>query len=319
MKVAYLYPGQGSQQTGMCRAFFDREASVRARIEEASALLGYDLGALMFEADERLNETEYTQPAMVAAELAMTEVVSQALSAKGIHPAYSAGLSLGEYAAIAEAGGLSFAEAVQTVAVRGKLMAEAVPSGEGAMAAVLGAENAVVEAVIDQVEGAYIANYNCPGQLVITGWKTAVEQAVAKLGEAGVRKCVMLKVSGPFHSPLLAGAGEKLAPVLAALDWKPLSHPYVANVNAEAVSDIAKTPELLTRQVASSVLWEQSVAAMLRDGVDTFVEIGPGKTLSGFVKKIVRKHAADCAAGAEQIKAFSIETPEDLDKFTALC
>lgn len=318
MKIAYLYPGQGSQQTGMCRAFFDSEASVRSRIEEASGLLGYDLAALMFEPDERLNETEYTQPAMVAAELAMTEAVDRVLREKGLRPSYSAGLSLGEYAAIAEAGGLSFEDAVRTVAVRGRLMAEAVPSGQGAMAAVLGAENAAVEAVIDQVDGAYIANYNCPGQLVITGWKTSVETAIAKLQEAGIRKCMLLRVSGPFHSPLLAGAGEKLLPVLEALSWKPLWHPYFANVNAAPISDTAQTPELLRRQVASSVLWEQSMAAMLRDGVDTFVEIGPGKTLSGFVKKIVRKHAEDCVAGADQIRALNIETPEDLEKLTAL-
>ncbi|MDO4291729.1 MAG: ACP S-malonyltransferase [Eubacteriales bacterium] len=311
-KTAYLYPGQGAQQTGMCQAFYERYPSVRKRIAEASEILGYGLAELMFEPDERLNETAYTQPAMVAAELAMTQVVDGLLAAKGIRADYSAGLSLGEYAAIASAGGFSFEEAVKTVAVRGKRMAEAVPAGQGAMAAVLGARTGQVEEIVHAMDGVYIANYNCPGQLVLTGYRTAVEEAIQRLQAAGVRKCVFLKVSGPFHSPLLAGAGKKLLPVLEAIEWKPFSHPYVANVHAGIVTEPGQTAELLARQVSSPVRWEQSIVTLLQNGVRTFLEIGPGRTLSGFMKKIIRAHAEELGISEAEIRMIGIAVPEDL-------
>lgn len=338
-RIALIYPGQGAQHAGMGREFFDAYESVRARFAECSELLSEDMEALCFTENDRLDETQYTQPAMVLMELALTEVVKRELgmadrygqAAAGAEQARqenaaadgscsvscSAGLSLGEYAAIAEAGAMSFADAIRTVALRGKLMAEAVPSGEGAMAAVLGLSAEQIEAVIAPIDGAYIANYNCPGQIVITGARAAVEQASAALSEAGARKCVPLKVSGPFHSPLLSEAGRKLGAALESVQFSAPEHPYLANVTAEAVSDEAEIRELLTKQVSSSVRWQQSVEAMLSDGVDTFIEIGPGKTLAGFMRKILKDYAAKSGADVSAVRTFSVETPEDLEKLKA--
>lgn len=314
-KIAFIYPGQGAQHIGMAKSFYDAYESVRARFAEASALLGYDLAELCFSENDKLDRTEYTQPAMVLAELAMTEAVC---AQTGITPAFSAGLSLGEYAAVAEAGAMEFADAVKTVSVRGQLMADAVPAGEGAMAAVLGADLFLIEKVTAETDGAYIANYNCPGQTVITGYKAAVEEACAMLTEAGVKRCVMLNVSGPFHSPLLAGAGEKLGAVLSDISLKELRHPYIANVTAEAVADKAEICALLTEQVSSSVRWQQSVERMLSEGVDTFVEIGPGKTLSGFMRKILKEYGEKTGADVKNIKTINIETPEDIAKLCGI-
>lgn len=334
-KIALIYPGQGAQYAGMGRGFFDAYESVRAHFAECSELLSEDMEALCFTENDRLDETQYTQPAMVLMELALTEVVKRELgmadTAAGAEQARqenaaadgscsvscSAGLSLGEYAAIAEAGAMSFADAIRTVALRGKLMAEAVPSGEGAMEAVLGLSAEQIEAVIAPIDGAYIANYNCPGQIVITGARAAVEQASAALSEAGARKCVPLKVSGPFHSPLLSEAGRKLGAALESVQFSAPEHPYLANVTAEAVSDEAEIRELLTKQVSSSVRWQQSVEAMLSDGVDTFIEIGPGKTLAGFMRKILKDYAAKSGADVSAVRTFSVETPEDLEKLKA--
>lgn len=315
-KVAYLYPGQGAQYSGMCRPFYEAEASVRSYFAEASEVLGYDLAELIFAEDGRIDDTRYTQPAMVTMELALTPFADEALRGKGFAPAYSAGLSLGEYAAIAEAGAFGFRDAVSTVARRGALMADAVPAGEGAMAAVLGAEAALVEHVTGNIEGAWVANYNCPGQIVITGRKAAVDEACAKLSAAGVKRCVPLKVSGPFHSPLLKEAGTALYDVLKAVRWQPLTHPYIANADAKAVSDPSEIADSLRRQVSSSVLWEQSVKEMLKDGVDTFIEIGPGKTLTGFMRKITKAYAEETGADVSGVKTLRLETPDD---FNALC
>lgn len=283
-KIAFVYPGQGAQKAGMGADFYEKSPLAKAVFDEAEEILNLDMKALCFEENDRLDITEYTQAAMVTTCLAMTEVVRAA----GLTPDMTAGLSLGEYCAIAAAGGMSNTDAIRTVRARGILMQNTVPAGEGAMAAILGMSGEAIEKVIGDMEHVSVANYNCPGQIVITGEASAVEEAAEKLKEAGAKRIVILNVSGPFHSPMLKPAGEKLGEVLETVEFTPLQVPYVTNVTAEPVDDISETKELLMEQVSSSVRWEQSMARMIAEGVDTFVEIGPGKTLSGFMRKINR-------------------------------
>ena len=283
-KNAFVYPGQGAHKAGMGADFYEKSPLAKAVFDEAEEILNLDMKALCFEENDRLNITEYTQAAMVTTCLAMTEVVRAA----GLTPDMTAGLSLGEYCAIAAAGGMSNADAIRTVRARGILMQNTVPAGEGAMAAILGMSGEAIEKVIGDMEQVSVANYNCPGQIVITGEASAVEEAAEKLKEDGTKRTVMLNVSGPFHSPMLKPAGEKLGEVLETVEFTPLQVPYVTNVTAEPVDDISETKELLMEQVSSSVRWEQSMERMIEEGVDTFVEIGPGKTLSGFMRKINR-------------------------------
>lgn len=304
-KVAFIYPGQGAQKCGMGKDFYEEDPKARALFDRAGEILSLDMKALCFEENDKLDITEYTQAALVTTCLAITNVVRS----KGLEPDVTAGLSLGEYCAIAVAGGMSELDAIRTVRSRGILMQEAVPAGEGAMAAVLGMTGEEIEAVINPMEGVSIANYNCPGQLVITGYTEAVEKASELLKDAGAKRVVPLKVSGPFHSPLLAEAGRKLGEVLETVEWSSLRIPYVTNVTAESIIDIRKTKELLEKQVASSVRWEQSVRNMIADGVTVFVEIGPGKTLSGFLRKIDKEmpvfnieHLADVDSVVEAVK-----------------
>ena len=235
----------------------------------------------------------------MTAGIAMMRVLEE----KGIHPDVTAGLSLGEYCALAAAGVMSDDDAIATVRQRGILMQEAVPAGVGAMAAILALDTAVIEEVTASMEDVWIANYNCPGQIVISGRKEAVEEACERLKAAGAKRAILLNVSGPFHSGMLTEAGEKLGQVLLQTEIKSPQIPYVANVTAQYVTEAAPVKELLTRQVSSSVKWQQSVETMLADGVDTFVEIGPGRTLTGFMRKIDR--AARC---------FNVEKLEDIDK-----
>lgn len=283
-KIAFIYPGQGAQKAGMGADFYEKSPLAKAVFDEAEEILNLDMKALCFEENDRLNITEYTQAAMVTTCLAMTEVVRAA----GLTPDMTAGLSLGEYCAIAAAGGMSNTDAIRTVRARGILMQNTVPAGEGAMAAILGMSGEAIENVIGDMEQVSVANYNCPGQIVITGETSAVEEAAEKLKEAGAKRTVMLNVSGPFHSPMMKPAGEKLGKVLETVGFTSLQMPYVTNVTAEPVDDISETKELLMEQVSSSVRWEQSMERMIEEGVDTFVEIGPGKTLSGFMRKINR-------------------------------
>ena len=242
------------------------------------------MAALCFEENERLDQTEYTQAALVTTCLAMAEALRDDLPA----PDVTAGLSLGEYCAIAAAGGMRTEDAVATVRKRGIFMQNAVPDGKGAMSAVLGLTGEQIEAAIAGLEGVYIANYNCPGQIVITGFAQGVEKASEVLLKAGAKRVLPLKVSGPFHSPMMKDAGEKLEQVLQEIELSPLRIPYVTNVTAEYVKEIGDTRKLLKEQVASSVRWQQSMERMIADGVTTFIEIGPGRTLSGFLKKISR-------------------------------
>lgn len=283
-KIAFLYPGQGAQEAGMAKDFYENSPEAGKFFDQASELLDLDLRKLCFEENDLLDKTEYTQAAMVAACLAITGELKK----RGLHPDMTAGLSLGEYCAIAAAGGMSDMDAVRTVRARGVFMEHAAPEGTGAMFAILGMENSSVEKVIQEIEGAYIANYNCPGQIVITGEKEAVERAGKALKEAGARRVLPLKVSGPFHSPMMENAGEKLKKVLEEVNLKNPSIPYVTNVTAELVTEKEPIRELLVKQVSSSVRWEQSIRKMIAEGIDTFVEIGPGKTLSGFMKKTDR-------------------------------
>lgn len=298
-KIAFVYPGQGAQKFGMGRDFFENSQSAKELFDKASEILDLDMKALCFEENDKLDITEYTQAALVTTCLAMTRVVKE----QGITPDVTAGLSLGEYCAIATAGGMKEEDAIRTVRKRGLLMQEAVPVGVGSMAAVLGMTGEEIENVIDGMDGVSIANYNCPGQIVITGFAQAVADASVKLTEAGAKRVIPLKVSGPFHSAMLNEAGQKLGEELEKVELSPLQVPYVTNVTAEYVNDINETKELLAKQVASGVRWEQSVRNMIADGVDTFVEIGPGRTLAGFMKKIDK-----------EVKMFNIETFEDVNK-----
>ena len=283
-RIAFLYPGQGSQEAGMAKDFYENSPEARELFDQASEMLDLDLRKLCFEENDLLDKTEYTQAAMVAACLAITGELKK----RGLHLDMTAGLSLGEYCAIAAAGGMCDMDAVRTVRARGIFMEHAAPEGTGAMSAILGMENSSVEKVMQEIDGAYIANYNCPGQIVITGEKEAVERAGKALKEAGARKVLPLKVSGPFHSPMMENAGEKLKKVLEEVTLKKPSVPYVTNVTAELVTEKEPIRELLVKQVSSSVRWEQSIRNMIAEGIDTFVEIGPGKTLSSFMKKTDR-------------------------------
>lgn len=297
-RTAFIFPGQGAQYCGMGRDFYEQTKIGKETYDMASELLGFSMPELCFEANDRLDITEYTQAAMVTTSIAMMRVLE---AEKGLKPDAAAGLSLGEYCALTAAGVLSDADAITTVRQRGILMQEAVPAGVGAMAAILALDAAKIEEVLDGIDGAEIANYNCPGQIVISGLKEAVEEANRKLLAAGAKRAVMLNVSGPFHSSLLNGAGEKLGNVLEKVSIHTPKIPYAANVTGQYVTDAADVKPLLERQVSSSVRWQQCVETMLADGVDTFVEIGPGKTLAGFMRKITR-----------DVKVLNIEKLEDI-------
>lgn len=298
-KIAFIYPGQGAQVCGMGQEFYEQTEIGKQVFDLATELLGFSVPDLCFTENDRLDITEYTQAAMVTTSIAMTKV----LEGRGVKPDVTAGLSLGEYCALYAAGVMSEADAIATVRQRGILMQEEVPVGQGAMAAILAMDAAAIETVIADIDGVQIANYNCPGQIVISGKKEAVETASEKLKEAGAKRAIMLNVSGPFHSRMLAGAGEKLGKVLEQVEVHTPVIPYVANVTAAYVTDAAEVKPLLARQVSSSVRWQQSVEAMLKDGVDTFIEIGPGKTLAGFMKKIDRT-----------VTVLNIEKLEDVDR-----
>ena len=298
-KIAFVFPGQGSQKAGMGKDFYEMSSISKNIFEEASKEINLNMMDLCFLENDKLDKTEYTQAALVTTCLAMARCVEN----KGLHPDVTAGLSLGEYAAIALAGGLSDIDAIKTVRQRGIYMENAVPNKKGAMAAVLGMDKDQVNKVVDNIEDVYVANYNCPGQIVITGKKEAVISAGDRLKEAGAKRVLMLNVSGPFHSPLLLKAKEEMGVLLKSINLKELSIPYVTNVTANFVNNIDDTKSLLEDQIVSSVLWEQSVENMIKEGVDTFVEIGPGRTLTGFIRKINK-----------EVKTYNISTVEDMDK-----
>ena len=297
-KLAFVFPGQGAQYVGMGKEFYEQISVSRKVYTIASEVTGVNLPGLCFEKNEQIDITEYTQIAMLTTEAA----ILAALQEKGVKADVAAGLSLGEYGAILTAGAMSLEDVFRVVRQRGILMQEAVPTG-GAMYAVLGMDGEKIAKICDETEGIVsVANYNCPGQIVITGEEGAVAVAAEKLKEAGARRCIPLNVSGPFHSAMLKEAGEKLGKVLEQVELRAFSTPYVTNVTAEYVTEPSEIKELLGRQVYSSVKWQQSVERMIADGVDTFIEIGPGRTLTGFLKKINKN-----------VTGLHIEKVEDLD------
>lgn len=287
-KIAFVFPGQGAQAVGMGKDVHDAFDRSRSIFEQADEALGFSLSSIIFEGpDDVLKQTANTQPALLTVSIALLE----ALEGRGLRPDYVAGHSLGEYSALVAAGVLSFEDAVRTVRARGQFMEQAVPSGQGAMAAVLGAERETLAALCSAItaEGSAVelANVNCPGQIVVSGTAAGV-QAVVERGkvEAGAKRVIPLEVSGPFHSSLMKPAAANLQATLAAIDMKDASVPVVANVTANAATAAGEIRELLVEQVYSPVLWEDSVRYLILQGVDTFVEIGSGTVLAGLIKKI---------------------------------
>jgi len=300
MSVAFIFPGQGAQVTGMGKDFYEQTDTGKKVFDKATQLLGFSMPKLCFEPNEQLDLTEYTQAAMVTASIAMMKVLMERTQ---IRPDVAAGLSLGEYCALVAAGAMSEEDAITAVRKRGILMQQAVPAGIGTMAAVLGMDAADIESVLANMDDVQIANYNCPGQIVISGKKEAVELAGEKLKSVGAKRVIPLNVSGSFHSRMLSEAGKKLGKELESVELCPLKIPYVANVTADYVTDRKEIKGLLEKQVSHSVKWQQSIETMLANGVDTFIEIGPGKTLSGFMRKINR-----------DVKTINIEKLEDINK-----
>lgn len=303
-KLVFIFPGQGAQYVGMGKDFYEQNSIAKEIFTKAAEVSQVDVKSLCFEENELLNITEYTQIAMVATEVAILKV----LESKNIYPSVSAGLSLGEYSALVATGALSMEDCFYLVRKRGIFMQEAYPSG-GAMVAILGLATDIIEEICSKTEGiVQIANYNCPGQTVITGEQTACEEAVLNLTKAGAKRCIFLKVSGPFHSPLLEGAGKQLEAELKDKTIHDLKIPYVSNVTATYISNKEAVRELLVQQVSSSVRWQQSMERLIEDGYDTFVEIGPANTLSGFLKKI-----------NPQVQVLKVEKIGDLDVLEEFC
>ena len=312
MKTAFLFPGQGSQKVGMVQDLFENYDSVKALIKEADETLGFSISKMMFEGpDTELMKTEFTQPAILTASVAVWQVLKE----HGLTPDIAAGHSLGEYSALVAAGAISFADAVHTVHLRGRFMQEAVPLGEGGMAAVIGSNPETIVKVCSEVSTEDLpvqaVNFNCPGQVVIAGATAAVEKACEALKEAGARRAIMLKVSAPFHSTLMEPAAVRLKEVLDKIDIHDTTIPVVANVNAKEETKADEIRKNLVDQAAHPVHWEESIRNMVAGGVDMTVEAGPGTVLTGFMKKIARSvpchHAEDVATIDEVVVALKGE------------
>jgi [acyl-carrier-protein] S-malonyltransferase len=304
-KIALIFPGQGSQTVGMGQDICENSETAKQIFEEADAALGYALSELCFHGpEEELRLTANTQPAILTTSVALYAALREKLP---LTPDFVAGHSRGEYSALVAAGAMSFRDAVTTVRKRGIYMEEAVPAGVGAMSAIMNLERDKLDEVCRSVSKAghvvEPANYNSPGQIVISGHAAAVAEAGEQAAEAGARRVIPLSVSGPFHSSLMQPAAERLKAALSQVTVHDASVPVVANVTAEAVSSSAEIVELLVKQVASPVLWEDSVRYMLNQGVTTFVEVGAGSVLTGLVRKVDRK-----------VKAISIQDTQTLEQ-----
>lgn len=302
MKTAFLFSGQGAQKLGMAKDLYDEFDIVRETFDQASQVLGYNLRELIDNDETKLNETQYTQPAILTTSVAILRLLSE----QGIKPDLVAGLSLGEYSALVASGALDFAEAVALVAKRGQYMTEAAPTGSGKMVAVMNTEAALIEEICEQAAERGIvspANYNTPAQIVIGGQAEVVDYAVELLKEAGVKRLIELKVSGPFHTAILKPASEKLAKELEQVNFNSFKLELISNTTAKVMKD-SEVKELLTRQVMEPVRFYESIETMKALGVQRFIEVGPGKVLSGFIKKID--------------KEASFTNVEDLTSFKAL-
>jgi [acyl-carrier-protein] S-malonyltransferase len=299
MKIAFCFPGQGSQGVGMGRAIAEGFPVARATYDEASEAVGFDVAKLCFEGSlEDLTRTELQQPALVATSIACL----RAVRTLGIEPDYVIGHSVGEYSALAAADSIGTGDAVALVRERGEAMAEAARVTPGAMAAVLGLDDAVVEELCGSIDGVWPANYNCPGQVVVSGEHAAVERLIEEAAARGARKTVMLRVSGAFHSPLVARAAERLRPALAKASWQNPSPPFMSTVTAR-LEDAHRMGALLVEQLTAPVRFTQAVRGLVKDGVGMFVEIGPGQVLSGLLRRCDRS-----------ARAISVSDPESLRK-----
>ncbi|RDI47493.1 ACP S-malonyltransferase [Falsibacillus pallidus] len=306
-KIAFVFPGQGSQTVGMGKDVVEQHEGAKAIFDKADERLGFSLSEVIFEGpQDKLTLTTNAQPALLTTSTAILQCLKEA----GIQADYTAGHSLGEYSALVAAGAISFEDAVYTVRRRGELMEEAVPAGEGSMAAVLGMDREALKEVTDQVTSdgnpVQLANMNCPGQIVISGTAEGVEKASVLAKEKGAKRVLPLQVSGPFHSSLMKPAAEKFGDVLGGIEVKNAGIPVVANVSAQPMSEATDIKEKLIEQLYSPVLWEDTVETMLKNGVDTFIEIGPGKVLSGLIKKVDRS-----------AKTYSVQDMESLDAVLA--
>ncbi len=308
-KTALVFPGQGAQYIGMAKDLYESFEVAKEVIDKANSILDFDLISMMHDEDKKseLSKTENTQPALLTHSMAIMEILSKYESFK-----YDAclGLSLGEYSALTAANAMDFKDAVSLVRKRGLIMSNEVADGEGAMCAVIGASRELIEECILKLESGTveIANYNSPAQIVISGEKAAVEEAAVLLKENGAKRAIMLDVSGPFHSSLLKGAGEKLKLELDKVDMKEPSVDVVSNVDANIHKDPDEIKAILVKQVYSSVLWEDSISKLIDEGFDRFIEIGPGKTLRAFIKKIASKKKAD-------VEIINIDTAADVNAF----
>jgi [acyl-carrier-protein] S-malonyltransferase len=299
MKVAFCFPGQGSQQVGMGREIAARFPEARRVYDEAGEAAGFDVARVCFEGTlEELTATEVQQPALVATSVACL----RAVETLGLAPDYVLGHSVGEYSALAACGALSSRDAVILVSERGRAMAEAARAHPGAMAAVLGLEDSVVEDLCSGIDNVWPANYNCPGQIVVSGENAAIDRLIEAANLAGARRAIKLRVSGAFHSPLVGRAAERLRPALERIAWMDPTPPFMSTVTAKLES-AQRLGSLLVDQLTGPVKFTQAVRALVKDGVDTFIEIGPGQVLSGIVRRCDRS-----------VRIISVGTPEGLER-----